>query len=575
MPFSLVDLRPDRHLLNHEFEGYKLNLQTLSHFGLDLPSPVDKLYPDEVQYSFVHAKLFALHNHLIFDFWDHQYNYYYNDNLQQVRNVTFDNINNTFQSAVVYDVPAHVERKSGHFNLSLTFPSNNLAVVSDGTGYIHIVETGTRNRPASDKQTWQTLYSTLALGEDKYFTIVDTRMEENDNVELLHCLLQSVEQSEKHFDSVLSWITFENYDKTWKQSTLREVRGKGIIHYAALETSCTALYVASDNLFKFTVDSEKDIIKHKEEPRQIIYTWLQTSDDITITLKLQNNFDKKLIFVNVTPLSVKISYAGKVFVEGKLSHNVDCELTTWNVEENGQVDILITKSESQLWNELLAGGDKNGEQILDASLVEEVHKRLAHLCSETEVVADQSVPGINTQELEECDAASEEDTVLTRMDITSHEITHKIPLSVHQYLFNTKLETHEAPALALRHDVDACIWQPYAQLVNSNAWPVKHHGTLTAFGYVQSSKQNRKFVTCSPSFSYSVVCEATRHIFIYKSSGDQDCQLRKKTGGVMKNIKVGQQHVVNIDKYGEVLGIHATNDYLFILTENKFVVIEI
>lgn len=160
-----------------------------------------------------------------------------------------------------------------------------------------------------------------------------------------------------------------------------------------------------------------------------------------------------------------------------------------------------------------------------------------------------------------------------RLDATNHEITHRIPLSVHQYLFKIKLETNEVPALALRHDVDACIWQPLAQLVNSVTWPVKHQGILLAFGYVQSSKQNRKFVTCPPNFSYSVVCEATRHIFIYRSSGSQDCHLRKRTSGAMKTVKIGQQHVFNIDKFGEVLGINATNGYLFLLTESTLLAI--
>ncbi|XP_039765667.1 nudC domain-containing protein 1 [Pararge aegeria] len=573
MPSSIVELRPERRLLDHEFEGYKLNLQALPHFCFELTSPVDRLYPDEIQFSFVHAKLFALHNHLILDFWDHQYNLYYVDASQQVCNVTFDNINGTFQTAVVYDVPAHVERRSGHFNLCLVFPSISLAVISDGTGYIHIVDTGTRNRPAGDKQKWNTLYSNLVLGEGKYFTVIDARIQDTNNMEVLHCLLQSVEQKEKHFDSILTWVTFENNGQSWKLKSTKQIQGKGIVHYAALETTCTALYVASDNLFKFTLDSEKEIVvKPKDEPKPIIYTWLQTSDDVTITLKLQSKFDKKQIFVNVTPLAIKVSYAGKEFLNGKLRHKVDSELTTWNVQDDGQVDILITKSETMTWDELIDGGDKNGEQIIDASLVEEVHKRLAHLCSETEVITDQQVPGLNTQELEECDA-SEEDTVLVRMDTINHEITHRISLSVHQYLFNIKLETHEVPALALRHDVDACLWQPYAQLINTETWPMKHDGTLLAFGYVQSSKQNRKFITCSPNFMYSVVSEASRHIFIYKSSSNQDCQLRRRSEGIMKNIKIGQQHVVNIDKYGEVLGISATNEYLFVLTETTLIAI--
>lgn len=161
------------------------------------------------------------------------------------------------------------------------------------------------------------------------------------------------------------------------------------------------------------------------------------------------------------------------------------------------------------------------------------------------------------------------------MDTNLHQITHRTPLSVHQYLFNIKIEPNEVPAIALRHDVDACIWQPYAQLINSETWPIKHQGTLMAFGYVQSSKQNRKFVTCPPNFTYSVVCEASRHIFIYRSATSEDCQLRKRNAGVMKNIKIGQQYVFNIDKYGEVIGINATNNYLFILTETSLIALQI
>ncbi|KAM3956588.1 nudC domain-containing protein 1 [Aphomia sociella] len=576
MPASLVEIRPDRRLLDHEFEGYKLNLQALPHYVHNLTSPADRVYPDEIQYSFIHAKLFALHNHLVLDHWDYSFNYYYIDKKQQVRHVTFDNINRSFQNNVVYDVPAHVERKSGHFNLCLTFPSGTLATVSDGTGYLHIVDTGTRNKLASGNHLWHTQHSSLVLGEGKYFIIVESRVQDNGESELLHCLLQSVEQNEKHFNTVLTWVTFEYIEQNWKQVSIRQLQGKGIVHHAAIETSCSALYIASDNHFKFISDSEKDIVDPiKEEPRKIVYTWLQTTEDITVTLKLQESFDRNLLHVSITPLTIKISYAGNIFVDGKLRHKVDSELTTWNVQENGQVDVLITKSDSMMWDDFLEGRDSNGEQIMDASLVEEAHKRLAHLCSETEAIADQAVSRFSTQELEECDAASEEDTVLVRIQTSNHEVTHRIPLSVHQYLFSVKLETQETPALVLRHDVDACIWQPYAQMINSNTWPVKHQGTLMAFGYVQSSKQNRKFITCPPNFSYSVVCEATRHIFIYQNAGNQDCQLRKRTGGVMKSIKVGQQHVFNIDKYGEVIGINATNQHLFVLTENTLVAIEI
>lgn len=416
MPSSLVELRPDRRLLDPEFEGYKLNLRPLPHYSHELVSPVDRVYPDEVQYSFVHAKLFALHNHLVLDHWDYNFNYYYVDNKQQIQRVTFDSSTRTFKSTVVYDVPAHVERKPGHFNLCISFPTSVLAVISDGTGYLHIVDSGLRRKITSCDRLWQTVHSSLVLGEGKYFIILDTRIEEKDNGEVLHCLLQSVEQIESNFYSVLTWVTYEKDGDSWKQMSMRQLQGKGIVHYAAIETSCTALYVASDHPFKFVLDSVNEISETPpEQLKTVIYTWLQTSEDITITLKLEPDFDKNLLHVSVTPLAIKVSYAGRIFVDGKLKHKVDSELTTWNIEDNGQVDILITKDVSMIWDDLLEGGDGNGEQIMDASLVEEAHRRLAHLCSETEVVADHSVAGVSTQELEECDAASEEDTVLGKI----------------------------------------------------------------------------------------------------------------------------------------------------------------
>lgn len=159
-------------------------------------------------------------------------------------------------------------RKSGHFNLCLSFPSSELSVVSDGTGYLHIVDTQGRNRTSCRDQLWQTLHSSLVLGKDKYFVIIDTKFQEKNDVDILHCLLQSVEQNESHFNSVLAWVTFESQQKIWKQTSLKQLQGKGIVHYAAIETSCNALYIISDNPFKFTADSEKDIIEEKRNRRR-------------------------------------------------------------------------------------------------------------------------------------------------------------------------------------------------------------------------------------------------------------------------------------------------------------------
>lgn len=576
MPPILVELRPNRRLLDHDFDGYKLNLSALPHWSLELQSPVDKVNPDDTQYSFLHAKLFALHNHLIADQWSHRYTFYYIDNQRKVRRIHFDSENHTFQVSNVYTVPVCEERRCGHFNLSLKFPSSDIGLISDGTGYLHIVTTDSRG---TSDTPWKTVHSSQILGEDKYFIIIDCRCEELNDSLLVHCLVQSVEQCDSNFNSVLTWVTFsttKSYTE-WKQNGIKQMQGKGVIHYAAIESTFTALYIAADHQFTFINDDGKTTSEAPEEEHKIMYTWLQTMEDINICLQLPHRYDKGLLHVQVTPLTIKVTYAGTTFVNGTLMNKVDSELTTWNVQEDGKVDILLTKSESQLWSDFMQVKDPSGEQIMDASLVEEAHRRLSHLCSERELEPDKIVPGLSTQQLEECDAVSDEDTTLVRIDAVSHAVTHRIPLSVHHYLFNIPTEANEVPAIALRHDVDTCLWQPYAKLPHGDQWLLQHQGTLSAFGYIQSSKQNRKFVTCPPNFSYSVVCEASRHIFIYKNiDSTNGCQLRKRDSvGSTRKVNVGHQHVFNVERYGQVLGVHATNSHLLVLTESMMVAIQI
>ncbi|CAG9120232.1 unnamed protein product [Plutella xylostella] len=572
-PPTIVELRPDRRFMDINFEGYKLNLNPLPHWVRTLSTPVDRVYPDEVQYSFVHAKLFALHNHLVPDLWDHGFTFYYVDSKQQVRRIAFDSDSHVIEEKVVYDIPAHVQRAPGHFNLSVSFPNATNAFISDGTGYLHVAITGIRGYNSDG--AWKTLLSDLVL-DGKYFVIVDSRAQPKDEKIVLNALLLSVDHDESHFFSVLTWVTYEEDNDVWKQTSFRQLSGKGVVHYAAIETSFEGVYISSDNPFKFIVDSVKEIEEDPKptEPVKVIYTWLQTMDDVTITIKLPENYQKSLFHVNVEPMFVKISYAGTPFIEGKLFDHVDTELTTWDIEPEGNVDILLTKTDSRMWEEFIEGGDPSGEQIMDPSLVEDAHRKLAHLCSETELAVEAPPPAVAMQELEECDAGSE-DTILARYDINLHKTTHRTPLSVHQILFHLPLHVGDAPAVALRHEVDACVWQPYPKLLVRDSWPLKHVGTLKAFGYIQSSKQNKKFVTCAPDCSYSVVCESSRHILIYRDKGSPETTLRHRNGGNSRNVSLGQQNVLNTDKYGEILGIYAANNYLFLLAKNTFIAIEL
>lgn len=44
----------------------------------------------------------------------------------------------------------------------------------------------------------------------------------------------------------------------------------------------------------------------------------------------------------------------------------------------------MKREQGLMWQELVKG-DTRGEEVLDPALVEEIHKRFAHLCSDKEV----------------------------------------------------------------------------------------------------------------------------------------------------------------------------------------------
>lgn len=71
----------------------------------------------------------------------------------------------------------------------------------------------------------------------------------------------------------------------------------------------------------------------------------------------------------------------------------------------------------------------------------------------------------------------------------------QINLSGHQWLFSIQPSPSLMPALCLRHDVDGLVWQPRNVVSEGDgvSFRMEHVATFNAFGYVQASKQDRKF----------------------------------------------------------------------------------
>ncbi|XP_066250201.1 nudC domain-containing protein 1 [Euwallacea similis] len=559
---AILELKPDRLLMDSNFNGYKLSLADLKMTRKTLEINVDKTFLKSSQYSLLHAKLFGLHNHLFGDQFDEFSSVYFID---QEFNVQKTYIDSTYQELVhpvtVFNIPKLREQVTGDYNVTLKFASPSYAILSDGMGKMYIL--ATKNK--KDDEQFEAEFSENVLGNEEQGFIVSDAVYNEENKEMNVLLLHIQEDVTDRFISVVHWLTFkesqnENKEKTWGQTALRQLQSKGEIQYLHLEKNGSYINIVSENSVSFILNSECPI---KETPLQLpseqaetIYTWSQTSAEVTLTVPLTSNPQKKLIQISAEQSTINVTYNSQTLLSGNLEGFIDSSLLTWTLANDDNLEIVLIKQREGYWKELIKG-DRQGKYI-DISATDHLEK----YTTETEITPTSGTT-FNSQQIEECDFEGDKSETFERICGVTSKPTHRVHLGSHQVILSPYLSCDWPPALGIRHDVDVCLWQP---LFEGETFRCKHEGTLLAFGYVQASKTNRKFVTCSPNLGYAVISEASGHIFIYQQNKPLlATNLRHRATG-QRVTNVAQQQVFHLPNQ-DILGLFAGNNHLFILGE--------
>ena len=128
--------------------------------------------------------------------------------------------------------------------------------------------------------------------------------------------------------------------------------------------------------------------------------------------------------------------------------------------------------------------------------------------------------------------------------------------------------------LYFRHDVDGLIWQPdTSECLKENKsikLAIEHVESFAALGYVQASKQQRKFTVCSSDMTYAVIVDRTRHLYLYRQPSDiaQGCELRNRTTGQKVKTLAKQQVITLQDTNEDIIGALATSKTIFVSTKS-------
>ncbi|XP_040350806.1 nudC domain-containing protein 1 [Herpailurus yagouaroundi] len=544
-------LRVKRPLLDPRFEGYKLSLEPLPCYQLELDAAVAEVKLRDDQYTLEHMHAFGMYNYLHSDSW-YQDSVYYIDNLGRVMNLTVMLDTALGKPREVFRLPTDLTTYDNRLCASIHFTSSTWVTLSDGTGRLYLIGTGERGNSASEK--WE--ITTLLLRIEK----------------------EELDMKGSGFYVSLEWVTISKKNKDSKKYEIIKcdtLRGKSVPHYAAIEPDGKGLMIVSYKSFTF-VHVGQDLEENKndnlsEKIKEPLYYWQQTEDDLTVTIQLPEGSSKEDIQVQFLPDHINIVLKGQRFLEGNLYSSIDQDSSTWMIKDNSLEIFLTKKNEGLTWPELVVG-DKQGEFIRDSAQCAAIAERLMHLTSEElNPNPDKEKPPCNAQELEECDIFFEESSSLCRFDGITLKTTHVVNLGSNQYLFSVIVDPKEMPCFCLRHDVDALLWQPHSSK-QDDMW--EHIATFNALGYVQASKRDKKFFACAPNYSYAALCECLRRVFIYRQPTPMSTVLYNRKEGRQVG-QVAKQQVASLETNDPILGFQATNERLFVLTTKNLFLIKV
>lgn len=383
--YSSVELKPNRSLLDSNFDGYKLSLRDISTKKRFFEVQVDRVLLSSNQYSILHAKLYGLHNHLIGDEFDENGSVYFVDQDWNINKVYVDSLCDELCDPIkVWQIPKIRDRASGDYNVSMSIISSDRFVIGDGTGFLYILQTGCRD----NDDTFSLSFSDEVAGPSEGFVIVDA-VERQKTEQELHVLLLSIKQENpnERYLSLLHWVTLTLKNGAWTQAALKQIQTKGAIQYAAIERDCEAVYIVSDCECKIILNSDYPVLYDSIQDANMEikhqYEWSQSVDNIYINIELPENACKNLVHVVSDSLNICIKYDEKNLITGCLYQRINSEETTWDVKQN-ELEVSLKKMDTGIsWSELIKD-DNNGKQIQNSAKLSQVHDLLG-LTSEEEV----------------------------------------------------------------------------------------------------------------------------------------------------------------------------------------------
>lgn len=117
--------------------------------------------------------------------------------------------------------------------------------------------------------------------------------------------------------------------------------------------------------------------------KPVEYEWTQTLSDLDIYLHLDANVTARKIKVEIYEDRIKTSYDREIILEGKSTHKIKLEGSTWFLDKACLVIHLEKVNKMEWWKSVLLGHDE-----IDTTKIVPENSKLSDLDSETRALVE-------------------------------------------------------------------------------------------------------------------------------------------------------------------------------------------
>ncbi|KAG2221860.1 hypothetical protein INT45_003574 [Circinella minor] len=595
---------PDKNLLNPKFDGYKLSptnekecvTRTSLPNGSDLR--MNKFMANH-RLGFRDLQARVRLNHLAYGFptstnKQQQGVAFYVDLEFQLMSVIYNKeTNETHLQPIVQliqplgNLPNYSEPSatlpSDPYSPSLISLNSELLLASNGAGYIELVHIRSGTVIASTRYDGDGSEGISPVP----CVLLDAQLVGNKIVMMAYSRVAS--KNTQFNISTLEMSADSNNNNTNDLiTTLNIQRGLEVPTYCAIIENGERFILGSESPYeKFTSASTCDdndaIITDASTPGATTitktpkssYSWTQDNTDITVQFILSPNTPKSAISCqfNNTHLSLivrddqnEISYPFR-----KLWSLVKADDCTWTLESDGTLTLFLNKQDQHTRWPHIFDIDDGVMETLDPAKLAEITERLEKFTGNDA----NNNPTVQNPVATDMDEDIDDKGEPIRFAIYDRlgQCIEEIYSGGCEWLckaFDCEKEQEQRqgeqiPSICVKVDVDGQIYKFLKEEQGErNNLQTKHINTFDAFGFVQASKRDSRFIYYDPKFKFIVIIESSRNAYIYYHHDD------KRSIETQKLVDLTRGEDVN------VVGCQLLLDnVLVVLTETQVITIQI